>query len=341
MQEPQHTIDAPTRAEVINALLAKLREHYVFPKVAQEMEQTIRQRQANGEYDTLNDADSFAKKLTEHLYEISKDKHLLVSFSAVELPEKNEGTNVDDDAWSREFGPDVNYGFEKVERLPGNIGYLNLRALFSTKYAAEIGIAAMNLLANTFALIIDLRQNQGGYPEMVALLCSYLFDEKPVHLNDLYWRDGDRTQQFWTLPYVPGKRYGKEKPVYVLTSKETFSGAEEFAFNLKNLKRAIIIGETTGGGANPGAMYRLDAHFECFIPTGRAINPISGTNWEGTGVQPDIAVPRDEAFKVAYTMALKHVQERIGEPGTEGQRWLVMEIEQKLAEQETANSAHV
>ncbi len=338
MQESQLTIDAPVRAEVINALLDRLLEHYVFPQVAQEIEQAIRQRQANGEYATLNNAESFAKTLTELLYDISKDRHLNVSYSAGELLVKDEGAKIDEEAWSREFGPDVNYGFEKVERLPGNIGYLNVRAFFSPKYAAEVGIAAMNLLANTNALLIDLRQNRGGEPEMIALLCSYLFDEKPVHLNDLYWRDGDGMQQFWTLPYVPGKRYGKEKPVYVLTSGETFSGAEEFTYNLKNLKRATIIGETTGGGANPGDFYWLGTHFQAFIPCGRAINPISGTNWEGTGVQPDIAVPRDEAFKVAYTLALKHVQESIGEPGTEGQRWLVKEIEQALVEQEPAGA---
>ena len=155
------------------------------------------------------------------------------------------------------------------------------------------------------------------------------------HLNSLYWREGDRTQLFWTLPYVPGKRFGSQKPIYVLTSAETFSGAEEFAYNLKNLKRATIIGETTGGGAHPGDVYRLSAHFESFIPGGRAINPISGTNWEGTGVEPDIAVPRDKAFKVAYTMALKQVRESIGEADSPGQKMLAREIERALAEQET------
>jgi C-terminal processing protease CtpA/Prc len=195
----------------------------------------------------------------------------------------------------------------------------------------------MNLLANTHALIIDLRQNHGGDPEMIALLSSYLFDQKPVHLNSLYWRDNDSSQQFWTLPYVPGKRFGKEKPVYVLTSGETFSGAEEFTYNLKNLKRATIIGESTGGGAHPGGVYRLGTHFEVFIPNGRAINPISGTNWEGTGVQPDITMPREEAFKAAYNMALKQVLESIGEPSSYAQGLLVKEIQKALAEQETAS----
>lgn len=332
MQEPQLIIDAATQAKIIDTLLDRLRAHYVFPETALVMEQAIRQRQTSGEYDTLNDAATFAETLTAHLREVSKDKHLRVSYSARELPLEDEGAKVDDEAWDREFGPHVNYGFDKVERLPGNIGYLEFRAFFSPKYAAEVGIAAMNFLANAYALIIDLRRNSGGNPEMVALMCSYLFDEKMEHLNSLYWRDGDKTQQFWTLPYVPGKRFGSQKPVYVLTSSETFSGAEEFTYNLKNLKRATIVGETTGGGAHPGDAYRLNTHFESFIPNGRAINPISGTNWEGSGIEPDIAVPRDEAFKVAYTMALKQVRESMGEADSPGQHMLAREIERALAE---------
>lgn len=192
----------------------------------------------------------------------------------------------------------------------------------------------MNFLANTSALIIDLRKNHGGEPALVALMCSYFFAAEPIHLNSLYWRATESTQQFWTLPYVPGKRY-LNKPVYVLTSHETFSGAEEFTYNLQNLKRATIIGETTGGGAHPGDIYQLDAHFEIFIPTGRAINPISGTNWEGVGVLPDIETPQEEALNVAHIMALKKVLESIGAAPNPIQSFLVQEIQKTLATLET------
>ncbi len=165
----------------------------------------------------------------------------------------------------------------------------------------DTAAAAMNFLANTDALIIDLRQYLGGYPGMTALISSYLFGEEPTHLNSIYWRDEDVTQQYWTLPYIPGKRFG-DKPVYVLISKVTFSAGEGFACNLKTRQRATLVGEKTDGGAHPGASYRLHPHFEVFIPVGRAINPIPNANWEGVGVLPDIAVSQVQALKVAYRL---------------------------------------
>ena len=183
--------------------------------------------------------------------------------------------------------------------MPGNIGYIDLRGFADPEAGAETVAAAMNFLANTDALIFDLRQNGGGGPEMVALISSYLFGEKPVHLNSLYWRKGDKTDDFWTKPASALKKF-PDKDVYILTSNRTFSAAEEFTYNLKNLKRATIIGETTGGGANPGGTFRLTEHFGAFIPTGRAISPITKTNWEGTGVEPDVKVPKEQALKAAY-----------------------------------------
>jgi C-terminal processing protease CtpA/Prc len=206
-----------------------------------------------------------------------------------------------------------NHGFRRVERLPGNVGSLEISHLPRAAWGRDTAIAAMDSLAGTSALIIDLRGCTGGYPDMVVLLLSYLFDEEPVHLNSIYWRDEDITQEYWTQPEVPGERFG-DKPVYVLVGPETFSGGEELAYDLQARQRATLVGERTGGGAHPGASFRLHPHFEVFIPVGRAINPVTGGNWERTGVIPDITVPAEQAFNTAYRLALKGVIENISKP---------------------------
>lgn len=303
---PDMQIDSATKGTVIENLLKELNDTYVFPDVAKKMESDVRARLARDEYDPITSAQALAKKLTEDLQSISKDKHLRVRFSPNPIPvrqERSEPTAAEKEEQVR-YTKFMNAGFEKVERMRGNIGYIKFLGFMDPEMGGEIVESSMNFVANTDALIFDLRENGGGDPRMVALICSYLFGEKPVHLNDLYWRKGDKTEEFWTKPNVPGKKY-LDKDVYVLTSNYTFSGAEEFTYNLKNLKRAVIIGETTGGGAHPGGMVRLSDHFGVFIPSGRAISPITKTNWEGTGVEPDVKVPKDQALKTAYLMALK------------------------------------
>ena len=305
-EQPDLTIDAATRTQVIDAILKRLNDSYVFPEVAKKMETSIRERVNKKEYDQITSAKQFAMTLTKDLQAVSNDKHLRVRYSHSPIPERGprrEPTAEERDQRKRDLNW-MNHGFVKVERLRGNIGYLEFLNFADEELGADTVAASMNFVNGTDALIIDLRGNGGGNPAMVALICSYLFGPEPVHLNDLYWREGDRTDQFWTKKEVAGKRY-LNKDVYVLTSKRTFSGAEEFTYNLKNLKRATIIGETTGGGAHPGGMFRMSQHFGAFVPTGRAINPITKTNWEGTGVAPDVAVPAEQALVVARLMALK------------------------------------
>jgi C-terminal processing protease CtpA/Prc len=299
------SIDQSTRTQTIDNLLKHLNEAYVFPETAKKMEADIRTRVKNGEYDSVTSARAFAEKLTADLQSVSKDKHLRVRYSNRVIPvrqERSEPTDAEK-AEQAKYTKFMNAGFDRVERMRGNIGYISFFGFMDPEAGADSVAAAMNFVANTDALIFDLRENGGGDPAMVALICSYLFGDKPVHLNDLYWRKGDKTEEFWTKPSVAGRKF-LDKDVYVLTSSRTFSGAEEFTYNLKNLKRATIIGETTGGGAHPGGFERLGDHFGAFIPTGRAISPITKTNWEGTGVEPDIKVPKEQALKTAYLMAL-------------------------------------
>jgi len=310
------TIDAATRSQVVDTILKRLNEAYVFPDVAKKMEQSIRERLQKKEYDQITSAKQFATTLTNDLQAVSHDKHLRVRYSFEAIPERGpqrEPTAEDREQRRRDLTW-MNHGFTKVERFSGNIGYLEFLNFMDEELGADTVAAAMNFINGTDALIIDMRRNGGGNPAMVALVCSYLFGAEPVHLNDLYWREGNRTEEFWTRKDLAGKRY-LNKDVYVLTSKRTFSGAEEFTYNLKNLKRAIIVGETTGGGAHPGGVSRINEHFGVFIPSGRAISPITKTNWEGTGVTPDVNVPADQALLVARLMALKKSLTTIKDPG--------------------------
>ena len=206
----------------------------------------------------------------------------------------------------RKMGRMDNFGIRRVERLDGNVGYLDVRRVPVPANAGPAITAAMELVAGTFALIIDLRHNGGGSPEGVVYWCSYLFEEYPTHLNDIFHADTGETRQFWALPYVPGTRY-VDRPVYVLTSSHTFSGGEDFAYTLQALGRAEVIGETTGGGAHPTRPFPISPAVHIGIPFARSINPVTGTNWQGTGVVPDVAVPEEQACDVAYARALRHV----------------------------------
>jgi C-terminal processing protease CtpA/Prc len=303
---PDKTIDAAARTAVIDNLIKELDEGYVFPEVAKKMGTDLRKRQAAKEFDSITSAQAFSKKLTDDLQAISRDKHLRVRYSADPIPvrtQRNEPTEAEREQ-NRWFTRRINFGFERVERMNGNIGYIDLRGFSDHEAGAETVAAAMKFLEHADAIIFDLRQNGGGNPDMVALISTYLFGDKPVHLNSLYFRPADRTDDFWTKPELAKVKF-PNKDVYILTAKRTFSAAEEFTYNLKNLNRATIVGETTGGGAHPGGMQRLHEHFAVFVPSGRAINPISRTNWEGTGVEPDIKVPKEQALKVAYLAALK------------------------------------
>jgi hypothetical protein len=294
-------IDAAERGRVIDGAIAQLDEYYVFPEVAKKMGDTLRARMRRSEYDVVTNGMSFANVLTRDLQDVSRDRHLRVNFNPGRFPDPSTGPPPDAAERYRRQMDAVNCGFVRAEQLQGNVGYLKFNMFADPDVCGPTASAAMNFLAGTDALIFDLRDNGGGDPAMVALLCSYLFDE-PTHLNDLWTRKTGATHQYWTLPFVPGRRFGGKKPIYVLTSNRTFSGGEEFTYDLKNLKRATIVGETTGGGAHPVSGHRIDEHFMIGVPFARAINPVSGTNWEGAGVEPDIKVPAADALATAQKL---------------------------------------
>ena len=302
------SVNKKEQTEVIEAISKQLQDNYIFPKVADKMASHVKKQQKKGRYNKISDPIEFADQLTKDLISISKDKHIRVMFNPEAIARQKLAVTDEEQKTLRQNQIDhakrANFGFNEVKILDGNIGYLDLRSFSDTSYAGETAVAAMNFLGNTDAIIIDLRQNGGGSPAMIQLITSYLYDVEPVHLNNFYWRPTDLHTQTWTLPHVPGKR-SPDTPVYVLTSSRTFSAAEEFSYNLKNLERATLIGETTGGGAHPGDTVNATERFQVWVPSGRAINPITKTNWEGTGVEPHIQVNQAEALNTSHIKALE------------------------------------
>jgi len=304
------TLNAAVRGEVLERLAELIEERYVYPDKAAEIAGKLRAAAAADRWREHQDARSFAGALSQELRQY--DGHFGVSWRPPEFwqgrtqeatPEEQKANQ----ARRLRGAQRRNFGFYATQRLDGNIGYLDLRGFMPVEVAAEVATAAMGTLANSAAVIIDLRRNGGGDPAMVQLLCSYFFAaDSPVHLNSLYWREGEVTNQFWTLPYVPGKRL-PEVPLYILTSRRTASAAEEFSYNMQTRERATLVGETTAGGANPGGFLEAVQGFGIFVSTGAAVNPVTGTNWEGTGVEPDVPVPAEQALLHAQILAAEQL----------------------------------
>jgi retinol-binding protein 3 len=315
-------IDAPTRSRIIASVATALDSAYVFPDVATRMNDTIRVRLARGEYDRETSGFAFALRLTNDLIDVSHDKHLGVDYRVAGFPPSSAGPGsastparpspsptrapspVPSPSAARQ-GPSSRplidarrCGFDKVGVLDNGVGYLKLNGFADLTGCEPDAMAAMDSLATARSLIIDLRHNNGGSPQMISYIASYLFDER-THLNDLWERPSGRTVEFWTRDSVPGRRFGGKKPIYVLTSSRTFSGGEEFTYDLQVLKRAVVVGERTRGGAHLTAPKRIDYHFTLSVPFARAINPVTHTNWEGVGVAPDVEVTAADALQVA------------------------------------------
>ena len=302
-QQERPDLTEEVRDHVIAKLAEAVHDGYVFPEIAARISSSVKERHACGEYSESPDCEAFAALLTQHLQKFNQDKHLRVAWEAqVAADPSDESADLSDLKERTRLG---NNCIRKVERLPGNVGTMNLTGFVPPDWGMETLITAMAFLANTSALIIDLRECRGGHVRMVPILCSYFFDET-THLSDFYWRPDDETTQSWTMPYVPGKKL-PDVPLYLLTSKETFSAGEDFAYTLQASKRARIVGETTRGGAHPGQRHNLGEGFNAFIPSGRPTNPITGTNWEGTGVIPDVPAAQEEAMDTAYALALRDV----------------------------------
>ncbi|MFL6657582.1 MAG: S41 family peptidase [Massilia sp.] len=315
-QQDDMRINAAARTTLIDGVVRELNKGYVFPEQAKKVEAALRQHQKRGDYDSITSAEKFSSKISEDMQSVTHDKHLRMFYSQDLIPQEDANRKPSAEQQAQELAgmKSQNFGIERLERLPFNIGYLGLNGFAPAKASADSLGAAMTVLANTDVLIIDLRRNGGGDPATVAMLASYFLDER-TRLNDIYYRNGDNTEQMWSSDFVKGTRYGQQKDVYILTSKDTFSAAEDFSYTMKNLKRATIVGETTGGGAHPGDVTRLDEHFAMFVPNGRSISPVTKTDWEGVGVTPDVASSAGDAMKTAQVAILKKIAAGEKNPG--------------------------
>jgi len=291
---------------VVHEVQALVEDRYVYPGVGEQVARVLAAGLAEGRYPA--DERQLAAAVTADLQSVNGDKHLRLRYHDEPIGHREPGDDAEEYAAVARWAQQTCGGVASVQRLAGNVGYLDLQPiLFPAVIGGELITAALSLVAATEALIIDVRQCLGGEPAMVAFLISYLWDHDPVQLTGLQERQDDRPRQSWTLPYVPGRRFGKTKPVYVLTSAATFSGGEQLAHDLKQLGRAVLIGEPTRGGGHAREGFRVHPHLEATISVAAAVSPVSGTSWEGTGVTPDVPTPAAQARDKAHRLALEQV----------------------------------
>jgi hypothetical protein len=301
-------IDAAERRRVVDGAIANLEKYYVYPDVAHRMANSLHAHEKNGDDAAAMDGAAFADLLTSQMRNVSHDRYVMMVYDSTKKPENPPPPTSEEVARYRKEMLENNCTFEKIQILPHNIGYLKFNSFPDTAICGPAAAAAMAKLNQADAIIFDLRDNPGGYSNMVALIATYLFDH-PTHLNDFYNRGENSTEESWTLPPVSGNRLA-DKPAFVLTSCSTFSAAESFSYDLKMLKRATLVGETTSGRGHMGMGHRIDDHFTIRVPGIRVVNPISKTNWEGTGVEPDVKVKAGDALATAERLAARELAKK-------------------------------
>lgn len=304
-QENGAEITFDEKQQIIDSVSVNLRNHYMFPDIAEKLATLLNKKLKENKYDNLESHEQFGPAITKDLRSLNNDKHLWIWYNPDWV--KNELSRIDNLSRGIDTGlkeaQKNNFGFKEIKILDGNIGYCRFDEFSEYPEALETVKGGFHFLQNCDALIVDLRRNIGGAPEMVQLLCSYFFQSPSVHLNSLKYKKDSKVNQYWTYYFVPGPRFIKQS-IYILVSGRTASAAEEFAYNLQNLKRATIIGEKTRGAAHHNEFRIINKNYFMSLPIARAINPITNSNWEGTGIKPDIEVKSEMAFNESYKSAL-------------------------------------
>lgn len=299
----QRSVDLAFKRSTLISLENIFKENYIFPDVSEKIAAHFEELWVKKYFDTVTSASSLAQVLTNEL-QMFNDKHLMVFANQLEITDSVENSLEGYITYYRNarFG---SKGFMEAKKLQENVGFVSLWCFDGDAYKFVDGF--MQLLSTSDALLIDLRGNNGGDPHLITYFLSYFF-KKPTQLSSIYWKFSDETEEYWTLDSVNGIKQ-PDIPIYILTSDRTFSGGEFFCYEMQAQKRATLVGDTTRGGANPGGMFRINEKLEVFISTGRSINPITKSNWEGVGVIPDIVTAKDSTYKKALAMAKASAEE--------------------------------
>lgn len=293
-------LPAKEKEQIFNNVKSALRQHYHFKDQTDNVVTSIERKWKAGHYDSLNTREAFTNELSKNLKDIAKDNHLNFFYTTADIAKEN--TKGPEMPWGLMNSKFLNNGLNKVEILAGDVGYMRIQAF---GWMDEIAPAAFKFLADTKAMIIDLRGNGGGM--LSNLAASYLLPEDSIHLITIFWNN--RTDSIFTFRKLNGPRY-LSKPVYLLTDKGTFSSAEEFTYDLQALKRVTVVGESTGGGANPGGLVPIhtfsdSSRLDMFVSMAHVENAVTKSNWEGKGVQPDVPVSANDALTTAHAMAIE------------------------------------
>lgn len=311
-QEQVTRIDA---TQLVDSISATLKNYYVFPEKAAEIEKYLRKRLNAKAYEAITDPNKLVAKLTSDIRQVHVDPHMRIQYDPnfVNLQQGEVRPTEAEIAQFKQYEKGQNYLFKKVEILPGNVGYLLFNGFTGdVEGAKSVALSALRFLANTNAIIIDLRWNGGGSPEMVSYLEGFFFKKKKL-INTIIDRLGNDTTYYYADP-TKADGLTLEMPVYILTSTRTFSGAEDFSYGMQHAKRAIVIGETTGGGAHPTRAFLIGQGFRMGVPFARSWNPYTKTNWEGTGVKPDISIAATQALPAAQKSILVDFAKKASDP---------------------------
>jgi len=304
-------VNASVRSAVIDSTIRFVRETYFDSLAGARLSEAVRTARDAKRFERCATASALCESLTATLRRVVPDRHLKVDYSVRSHPMEaaTRQPSAEEIARQDEQSRRSNFGFERVELLAGNVGYLSLRRFERPWLAGETAAAAMAFLANSDAIIIDLRRNGGGYGEMGAFLATYFQDGEPIRLGEVHDRTLRTVSQEWTMPYAPGPRLAG-KDVYILTGRRTFSAADAFAYAMRQQGWAKTVGAGIGGGAHPTTARQVNEHFAVFVPYARFVNAVTGGDWEGTGVAPDLESSEEKALAVAHLAALRGIRDR-------------------------------